>query len=318
MPQDDEVDGFGFDRCKGAKERSYLLGLYQGMVRATGAVTSRDLHKWQQENTLAENICRFYDKIPRQYVGGYYPWFEQNKHIVDANTGKPSLLDSALNMTALRAWMPKTRGVTDIGGLRNALTEKEFDVALLYGSTHASYRPSPGMPIWTSFGFCTCRLEDFIQHDEAELGELYKLLMNKCTWTEFHCAYEGGTVEQLARRKGFTEKIAKLKRSGIYLQPKPYSVYGLKEYIAQGDTEVDPILPVMWDYGYLRCRGAREKMQWRDTYKELFESKEHRDEQLHEACIKGKIFEYVKRILPKTPTSFQNLCLNSHGLKGPG
>jgi len=315
MPPDDEVDGFGFDRCKGAKERSNLLGLYQDMVRTSDTMSSRDLHKWQQENTLAENICRFYNKIPRQNVGGYYPWFEQNKHIVDASTRKPSLLDSSLNMTALRTWMPKTRRVTDIEGLRNALTEKELDVALLYGLIQASYRPSPGMPIWKSFGFCTCRLQDFIQLDEAVLGDLYRLLLNKCTWTEFCRAYEGDTLEQLARGKGFAEQVAKLNRLGIYLQPKPHSVYSLKEYIAQGDTGVDPILPVMWDYGYVRCRGAREKMQWRDTYKELFGSEEHRDEQLHEACIKGKIFGYVKKILPKTPTSFQSLCLNVYGLK---
>ncbi|KAF8432806.1 hypothetical protein BGX38DRAFT_1224894 [Terfezia claveryi] len=316
MPPDAEVDGFGFDRCKGAGERSNLLGLYQGIVRSSDTVSSRDLHKWQQENTLAENICRFYDKIPRSHVGGYYPWFEQNKHIVDAKTKKPSLLDSSLNMTALRTWMPKTRRVTDIKGLQNALTEKELDVALLYGLIKASYRPSPGMTAWKSFGFCTCRLEDVIQHDEAELGRLYELLLDKCTWTEFHRAYEGGTLEQLARGKGFAEQIAKLSRSGIFLQPKPYSVYSLKEYVARDDTGVDPELAVMWDYGYLRCRSAREKMQWRNTYKELFESKEYRDEQLHEACIKGKIYGYIKRILPKTPTSFQSLCLNTYGSKG--
>lgn len=315
LPPDDEVDGFGFDCCKGAKERSNLLGLYQGMVRGTDTVTSRDLHKWQQENTLAENICRFYDKIPRQYVGGYYPWFEQHKYIVDTNTRKPSLLDSALNMTALRTWMPKTRGVRDVEGLRHATTEKEFDVALLYGSIQAAYRPSPGMSTWISFGFCTCRLEDVIQRDEAELGALYKSLLDRCTWAEFHSAYQDGTLEQLGRRKGFGEQIAKLYRSGIYLQPKPYSVYALKEYIAEGDSGANPKLPVMWDYGYLRCRSARERLQWRDTYNRLFKSQEHRDLHLHEACVKGKIFEYVKKILPETPTSFRSLCLNAYPLK---
>lgn len=155
--------------------------------------------------------------------------------------------------------------------------------------------------------FAPAIFEDVIQHDEADLGRLIELLLNKCTWTEFHRACKGGTLEQLARRKGFTEQVAKISRTRW------------REYIVRDDTGVDPILPVIWDYGYLRCRDAREKMQWRNMYKKLFESKEHMDGQLHETCIKSKISGFVKRILPKTTTSFRVydwINMNRRGRKG--
>ncbi|KAF8469749.1 hypothetical protein BDZ91DRAFT_655011 [Kalaharituber pfeilii] len=203
----------------------------------------------------------------------------------------------------------------DIDSLRARLTEKELYVAVLYGGLKASYRPHPKMRLWMDFGFCTCRLEDGFQREEAELGDLYMQLFDNCTSTEFLRAFTDETLEQLAKRKGFSAKINELGRREIYLQPKPYSVYNLKQFIAVGDFGRDPTLAVQWDYGYLRCRNAGERMQWTETYKKVFQSHEHRDLQLHQACIKGKIFEYVKRISPDTPKSFESLCRNAYPLK---
>lgn len=95
------------------------------------------------------------------------------------------------------------------------------------------------------------------------------------------------------------------------------SCYSLKQFLACEDNlTTGPVLPVAVDYGWFACQTAMQKLEWKSTYKRLFESSGHRDLALHEACIKGKIFEYVQKILPETPSSFEKLCWNHYG-RGP-
>lgn len=305
FPVPDLVEGFGFERCQSQNDWIMLFGLYIGLVNYHN-VSSRSLHQWQQENDLARNICKTFEGRSN----GYYKWFLNNKHFVDANTPEPQLEEKAFDMDSLRKYLPEEDRNTPLSKME-PVSKKE--VSILYASLIGGWSISPTMDMWMTFGFPTCSSPN-------TLCWFYVKLFEKSTFEEFHLAYKTGSLEKLAREKGMAESVDKLRKNGVMIGlPKVYpSCYNLKQYVLCGDVTVEPPRSVRVDYGFYNCTNAREKILWKDTYLQLFNKHAYKACDLHQACISGTIYDYIKRLLPDTPPELRSMTSNIYPLEsGP-
>jgi hypothetical protein len=156
---------------------------------------------------------------------------------------------------------------------------------------------------WIDFGFCTCKFgnDHLGEEEEVRLSKLYReLIVQKgCKIDEFHDAYVSGSVVDLLKRK--CGDCNWLSESGIeifkYRQPI-HSVYSLKQYALSESSDFQPPLPVKVDYGFINCRTKDEIRQLKHIYKKLIKTPRFDPRDLHKACVAGKIFNYVKSMLP--------------------
>ncbi|KAG0306794.1 hypothetical protein BGZ98_001707 [Dissophora globulifera] len=72
---------YGFEKCKTQHDRTYLLGLYQGLIKYHCDIN--ELDRAFNENKVPEFIVStfFYEGGGPQYCGEYFKWFIQNLDI---------------------------------------------------------------------------------------------------------------------------------------------------------------------------------------------------------------------------------------------
>ena len=80
-----------------------------------------------------------------------------------------------------------------------------------------------------------------------------------------------------------------------------------------------PIPSVEADYGFItNCRNKEDAVQLKEAYKTFFEDSNGDPLKLHEACLQGKIYDYVWSTLKldQTPSSFiRHLMKNPYPLR---
>jgi hypothetical protein len=153
--------------------------------------------------------------------------------------------------------------------------------------------------------------------EEWRLATFYSSLFDKVDFVQFYRAYLEGSIDKLAQRVGLGEEVSFWKNQrGAVLGIQPGtgnpSVYNLKEFLLSEDTV--PINSVKADYGYFNCKSPHERELWRDIYYRVFHAKDFDMAKMHEACIQGKIYEYVKQLFPGTPIEFKRLAVNIYPL----
>ncbi|CAG8433688.1 10409_t:CDS:2 [Diversispora eburnea] len=138
--------------------------------------------------------------------------------------------------------------------------------------------------MWIDFGFCSCKVcNDYLgESEERKLSDLYQELIIQKDCQENRIEVCG------------------------YKQPIK-SVYYLKQYVLSEFLSLE--LSVNVDYGFMNCR-TDEIKKLRNMYKKLFETLQFDPQDLHEACMAGKIFNYIRSILP-------NEVVNANLLKNP-
>ncbi|KAL7268703.1 hypothetical protein RUND412_008663 [Rhizina undulata] len=295
------VSGFGFDRCATALEWGYLLRLYFGLIKYL-SVTSRDLHKWSTENSLAENIDRLYRNSEFD-ENACYKWFLANRSVLEPSTPKKSPFDH----TNLEKLLPEKDAGLELSALRPAAKR---DAAILYMELNAGWHPHPREHLWMDFGFCTCKGETG-PAGEMELAKFYRALTAKCSFNQFWKAHESRTLERLARKKGFGDKVKDFNASGVRIgfpRAAP-GVYALKRYILN-NANIVPGLSVVVEYGLCNCLNLEEKRLWHETYRQLIAAGEFEDMELQKACDRGGIWEYTKAVLGDVDGVFERLCAN--------
>jgi len=73
------------------------------------------------------------------------------------------------------------------------------------------------------------------------------------------------------------------------------SVWDLKQFVVADMPDSDPVPSVSVDYGFFNCRNEEEAAQLKEVYKKFFEEGSNGDPlKLHEACLQGKIYDYVR------------------------
>ncbi|KAK2753359.1 hypothetical protein FQN55_003488 [Onygenales sp. PD_40] len=314
---------FGFNQLPSVREKQRLLGLYKDL--ALMRYSAEELHKWQVERSLVANIKKAFMKFPEENRGDYYPWFLKCTHILDnpLTAGEArELLERGIVDKALEYLDQNERSVPSPADLKpQAKADCFFFLLVVYVVV-----PSPNLPLWYDFGFCTC----LTASQETALLEIYnKLLLrdihfegistlrgqpgssNKTkqqrkrkqqkrrkrrtrAFAEFWQAYESRNLIALMDSKGLKTERSKLPYLERFLcdQGRP-SVWHLRQYLEVDNPKALPTLAVQCDYGFMNCRNDEETRTLMGIYKQLLGKITPLE--LHEACVTKKVLGCARK-----------------------
>jgi len=298
------LEDYGFNRAVTPFNRTMLLGLYQGLFKVFD-LKPKTIFTWKREGILVQEIKKVFEEIPPQNRGQYYPWFLENQDLLDPSLG-PSKASKVLEDFCLelvmRAWryiggrpLPNSTAINDINIEKATWSDNKSDCFDLCSLVLSDSHPDPSLRIWLSFGFCTTQN----QYYEMQLGIAYRTLVMKCSFEEFYQAYDSCSLVQF-----FSSKNINLEQFGVHLadllanSPRMNkSVWNLKQFVVADEPDCVPVPSVKVDYGFFNCRNEEEVAQLKEVYKKVFEDSNGDPLKLHEACLQGKIFDYVRTTL---------------------
>lgn len=173
MPQDEDVlKEFGFNNVPFG-DRTYLLGVYQGLYRS-GNFSAEDIHEWRVGGILVDKIKEFYYTIPENSRGQYFPWYLKNFNVLE----RPMTKDEA-EQKSIATFYDKARPFLDVEDrnktARDLKPEAKGTSYNLLAEMLLRFTPNPTEINWHSFGFVTCRGE----REESLLLDLYQLLLTE-------------------------------------------------------------------------------------------------------------------------------------------
>ncbi|GBC04567.1 hypothetical protein RclHR1_05740009 [Rhizophagus clarus] len=296
---------YGFCNCKNPAEESNLLGLYTGLIKYIDCSAS-ELHSWWKSGNFPLHIKKACED--KGYKSYYYQWFLKNEHVLqnlrkyEGEKTDKYLADKYHEM--VKPYLSKHDQTIPMKSLSESFPESKQSVYALYLIMLTGCIPRIEQQTWIDFGFCSCKYgNDYLgQTEEIRLGDLYRelIIQKGCKIDEFHDAYLSGSIlDLLKRRKCNRNDYNWLLESKIeirgYHQPIK-SVYYLKQYALSDVAALKR--SVNLDYGFMNCRTEDEKRQLKNTYRKLIKNPKFDPRDLHEACITGKIFNYVGSILP--------------------
>ncbi|CAG8616088.1 3980_t:CDS:1 [Funneliformis mosseae] len=289
---------YGFNNCKNPREKSMLLGLYIGLIKIIGCSASQ-IHSWWENGELSLGIKKAYNDAG--VTSGYYQWFLENENLLqglhkyEGEKSDKTLMDKYYTM--VKPYL----SVHDQSLSFESFSESKRNVIVLYLITLIGCIPRVEQQCWIDFGFSSCKVgkDHLEEEEEIRLSKLYRKLIVQegCKVDEFNDAYVSGTVVDLLKRKcGSCSWLSENKiEIQAHQQPKK-SVYYLKQYVL---SESVGLQNSVWaDYGFMNCRTENETRQLKQMYKKLIKTPQFDPRDLHKACLAGKIFNYVRSILP--------------------
>jgi hypothetical protein len=303
IPTDKQtLEDYGFNRAYTPFNQMMLVGLYEGLFKCF-EINPETVLTWKREGILIQEIKKVFERIPPQDRGQYYPWFLEHQDLLDPSL-EPStkVMEDFRTEAVMRAWryiggrpLPNSTAWNDIN-IETAAWHRHkqdcFDLCVLLLS---GLYPGPSLDIWLWFGFCTTQN----QYDEMQLGIAYRTLIMRCTFEEFYQAYGSCSLVQL-----FSSKNINLEQFGLHLADllanAPYmnkSVWDLKQFVVADEPNIVPVASVMLHYGFLNCRNKEEEVELKKVYKSVFENSNGDPLKLHQACLRGKIEDYVRATL---------------------
>ncbi|KAI6137198.1 hypothetical protein F5141DRAFT_1209526 [Pisolithus sp. B1] len=305
---EDTKEDFGFANFLSARDVHRLLGVYASLVRHM-EVGSRELHKWQEEGTLTENIIAKYEVMPESSRGhdGYYSWFRQNLHVFNSRGGPPDFFAVA------RPYLDPEDREKEPHQLVPEAKRKSF---ILYALLLNGYHPDPSIEsekdLYFEFGFVTgCGSEG-----ELVLPWVYQSLIPRCSFTEFWTAFESKNLVALMDVRGLGPMRKGVQHLETFMkinsnEPCP-TVWRLRLFVLF--PGVDPLPSVAMDYGFFNCQTIEEKFSLKGVYKELLESPSVDPMKLHAACIKGKLYDFAHEHKPNLQQRFKRIMTNRYPL----
>ncbi|KDQ50000.1 hypothetical protein JAAARDRAFT_165152 [Jaapia argillacea MUCL 33604] len=315
LPEDVQtLNDFGFVRAFTLENRSNLLGLYIGLMDPNRlGVKAKTVHKWRLNGTLAQEIIAAYNTLPAHSRGGYFPWFLQNRYVLDNSLPQPRDPEDQF----LQAW--RFVGGSPADNESQAMAKiktwppykqlcQQFYLVLLAG-----WHPSPDLPQWLNLGFCSCADE----REEATLCSIYRDLIHLCTFDEFCEAYRTSSIIALFDAHGLTARRQAFPYLEEVLQGSPHtfkSVWNLKNYVLAQLDEDELLIPsIRVDYGFLNCKSTGELAQLKDIYRQVLQRPDANPLELHQACISGRLYQHVGGMM-KLKKKFQRLMKNPYPL----
>ncbi|KAG6844524.1 hypothetical protein H0H87_006180 [Tephrocybe sp. NHM501043] len=302
IPDDPQtLEDYGFDRAVTNTEKSMLLGLYIGLIERMD-ISPKEVNRWFVQGSLTKEIKAAYETLPSGSQGGYYPWFLKNQHILDHSIPVPKSSRDNTDDATVRAW--RLAG----GSSKDSLEDIRLKIpnlprseqlclnlyTILLGDDLA--HPHPALETWITFGFCACRSTE----SEGLLGGLYHKLIKRCTFKEFVKGYEDHALVKLFDSKGLPYNPLRLEHVEEFFagENSAKSVWYLKQFIEVRDFpdfESPPSVAV--DYGFMNCQNMTEVEDLKALYKQIFDMPKMSPLELHDACIQGKLFEFVERFV---------------------
>ncbi|CAE6480215.1 unnamed protein product [Rhizoctonia solani] len=304
LPNENDVQVFrdyGIARAQVPRSENYLLGLFQGMIRY-GEVDPREIHRQRLAGTLIDFIKQHYEKIPIQARGGYYPWFLKNQHLLEppefVDMSSIALNDDSIQQTWIFIGGPASDNLAHIKS-RVQVWPKEKRAAFRFVQflLHAGFQLSPDLPEWIHFGFCGCKSRD----EEANLWNSYIKLIKAVSFEKFHAAYNSSSLPALFSANELTIKNPFILDILGGTPRVNKSVWDLKQF-ALGDYQ--KLIPsVTVDYGFMNCGDPQSQEtesvihSLKQVYKRVFTAPNANPLKLHEACLQGKLFQYVRGVV---------------------
>ncbi|KAI6000926.1 hypothetical protein EDC04DRAFT_2612038 [Pisolithus marmoratus] len=294
-------EDFGFTRLASVYDVQRLFGLYVGLVSMR--VSSRELHKWQIEGTLAENIIAKYETISDHTCGEYYPWFQQNLHVFNSRGGPPDFLAVA---------RPYLDPADREKGLHQLVPEAKRKSFMLYAMLLNGRYPKISIEsdaickdLYFEFGFVTgCGSEA-----KQFLPLVYRTLISKSSFTQFWTAFQSHSLVALMDANGLGPVRKKVQHFEAFMKTKPKdrcpTVWHLRCFVHSPDA--DPPSSVTEEYGFLNCQTIEQKISLKGVYKELLESPRVDPMELHLACTKGTLYDFALRHKPNLERRFKEL-----------
>ncbi|KAG6812093.1 hypothetical protein H0H92_004393 [Tricholoma furcatifolium] len=142
-------------------------------------------------------------------------------------------------------------------------------------------------------------LRAWSQYDERTLGSLYRQLIHRCTFRDLVEAYEDSKLLDFMRSHGLQieHRFPYLEK---FLQSSMReSVWWLKQLVEVGNADeyqTEPTVAV--DYGFDKCRpGTDDYANLKALYKQVLDMPQARPLDLHQACIQGKLYDYVTKFV---------------------
>ena len=296
------LEDYGFNRAITPYNQRMLFGLYQGLFKYL-EINPKKVLTWKREGILVQEIKKVFEEIPPQNRGQYYPWFLDHQDLLDPSL-EPStkVKDDFYLESVMRAWqyiggrpLPNSSALNDIKIETQTWPEHKRDCFILCQLLLSDWHPNPSLSIWLSFGFCTTQN----QYDEMQLGTAYHRLVTECSFEEFYQAYDSCSLVQLFKSKNINLEKISLHLADFLANATRMnkSVWNLKQFVVADEADSVPVPSVQVDYGFFNCRNEEEKVQLKKVYRNFFEDRNGDPLKLHEACLQGKIYDYVRRTL---------------------
>ncbi|KAM0079694.1 hypothetical protein ACKRZS_008166 [Fusarium odoratissimum] len=305
FPEDeDTATAYGFRYFASAKDRERLFKLYCRLVNQDGVV-DEELREALHKDRLKEFILFRSSQLPWANTQHDIDWLRKQQgfraNAVCPDFGK-KIIDSVRNFLS-----PEDRDVcfSDLSPL------EKRQAYVFYGQILNGYVPDADEDNWISLGFCTAPGDQ----GAFRLADLYTLLVQKCQFEEFWKAMADSTMIELLRKYGMGHEIAQLRNFEHHVgivATRYHSVWELKRFTKVADPH--PMRAVDVDYGFVKCSTARERSLLRQIYTDYF-SRGEDEMKLHEACVNGRLAEFLESVLGKLPVPPKALA-NCYPLEG--
>jgi hypothetical protein len=324
-PKDDQTcRDYGFTHTLGFDELKLRLRVYHVLIVEL-EVKAKTIHQWLTEGNLGKMMRETFDarlSLDRRRQADYL-WFCDNQSTFDRDTRSFLTNAAVLSYNAHRtAWQ-------FIGG--NPLDSMEHIASSIRSFTAdqrhcfhfimvllAKMRPGPGQGLksmlhsWIFFGLCACAT----QEDETSLVSGYQLLILFISFDKFCQAYTSSSLPKLFADSGFP--ITNRFILDVLSSRNYKSVWYLKDFVFADDEmarngSAPPSIGL--DYGFFNCQNVDEVIALRSAYKQVLSPTDADPLALHEACLRGELFEYVKQKARLKPQQlFKRLMKNPYPL----
>ncbi|OCH86211.1 hypothetical protein OBBRIDRAFT_250428 [Obba rivulosa] len=301
---------YGFERAFTVESGSNLLGLYQGLMHIH-EVSPQDLRKWRRKGSLIEEIKAAFSTSPPDNRGKYYPWFLNNLWVLDKSLPIPAEMENdfltpGFQYCGIDPSLPPDRRAS----IMSSWPRRKQECSTFCIPMASRLYPGPESDLWISFGFCVCSNS----YTEMQLGNLYYALLKQCTFDEMYHAYDTSRLIALMDSKGLEGARVEFTHLEGVLSGSPRewkTVWELKKFVMGDNTGIPTSVQV--DYGFANCAEDAECQELMVVYRKLFTHELGDPMDLHQACIGGKIFEYVKDRM-KLKKKFKVLMKNPYPL----
>ncbi|KAI6102713.1 hypothetical protein EDD16DRAFT_228200 [Pisolithus croceorrhizus] len=191
---------------------------------------------------------------------------------------------------------------------------------ILYAMLLNGYHPYPSIQsdttckdLYFEFGFVAGRGSQ----GEQVLPWVYRNLISKCSFREFWTAFQHSNLVALMDAKGLGPMHKEVQHFEGFMKTWRNhwcpTVWHLKLLVNSPD--VDPPRHVTADYGFYNCKTVIERISLKEVYKELLNSPMVDPMELHAACIKGKLYDFIRGHKPNLEQRFKRLMTNIHPLR---
>ncbi|KZT05622.1 uncharacterized protein LAESUDRAFT_223155 [Laetiporus sulphureus 93-53] len=299
---------YGFSRALVPANESMLIGLYTGLIKMLG-ISAKTIHEWRLNGILIQKIRATFEQLPLGHRGGYYPWFLENQWILDPTLSRRSVEEEIWLHAKRYANLPANLPKADMLRIVSKWPKNKRYCYQMSAMVISGFRPKPSQDLWILFGLCACPDE----WSEKWLGMTYRMLsliarpesIMHCSFSELCDAYNSSDLLSLFQRHGLKGNVSNIPHLQEVLEGSPTSfksVWYLKQFAVSECDTVPLQQQASADYGFTNCvtngkPDAEKKEMLRKVYREAFLKKKADPLELHEAAIKGKIFEFVSELV---------------------